>query len=297
MYIPRNLISHLYNNLVRTHHPLSPPVLLLVSLDADALCACRILTALFKRDFISHKIQPISGYVDLQKAGEQLVRPMRTTDGGAGGVVVCLGVGGLVDLESMFGLEVDENGEGGMGDVEVWVFDARRPWNLSNVFGMQGLDRPDPITQQSVPVPGVQKGKISPAYRPGKGGIVVFDDGDIEELGAEGEAYCALAEMPDLGDQDDEEDLDAESSDEDNDNDEDEDGERIPESGQQQSRKRRSSSLGDDSESEADEGTPKKRRRSNSVSSAILSFSRENTDSCSLDRYIRHQRDLGGAIY
>jgi cell division control protein 45 len=261
MYLPRNLISYLYTHLTRTHHALSPPVLLLVSLDPDALCACRILTALFKRDYIPHKIQPISGYGDLARAGEQLVRPMRTSEGGSGGVVVCLGVGGLVDLEAMLGLEVDEDGQGGMGHVEVWVIDARRPWNLSNVFGMQSLNSASQEGQLAPLVDGVSQGKISDRYRPGRGGIVVFDDGDIEdELGAERDAYCALAEMPELG----EEDLD-ESEDE-ADGSEAEDEERIPDSAQQPGQKRKSPSREDeDSESEADEGTPRKRRRSNSV--------------------------------
>jgi cell division control protein 45 len=257
MYLPRTLISHLYLHLLRTHHPTSPPVLILVSLDPDALCACRILTALFKRDYIPHKIQPISGYGDLSRAGEELVQPMRTTDGGSGGVVVCLGVGGLVDLESMLGLEVDENGQGGMGDVEIWVVDARRPWNLSNVFGTQSLGAVDQEGDLIARVQGVEQGRISESYRPGKGGIVVFDDGDIlEELGPERDAYCALAEMPDLDDGDD----DLESSVSDSDAEE----ERIPDSGQEQ-RKRKSSPDADDSDSEVDEGTPRKKRRSNSV--------------------------------
>ena len=107
---------------------------MLVSLEPDAICACRILTALLKRDYIPHKIQPVSGYADLTKTGEDLVRPMKTSEGGSGGVVVCLGVGGLVDLGSLLGMEDEENTQP-MGGVEVWVLDARRPWNLSNVFG------------------------------------------------------------------------------------------------------------------------------------------------------------------
>ena len=62
------------------------------------------------------------------------MRPMKTTAGGSGGVVICLGVGGLVDLGSLLGLE-DEDIPEVMGGVEVWVLDARRPWNLSNIFG------------------------------------------------------------------------------------------------------------------------------------------------------------------
>lgn len=138
----------------------------------------------------------MSGYADLTRAGE-LVRKMRTTDGGAGGVVVCLGVGGLVDLEGLMGLEVDEDGQGGMGGVDVWVFDARRPWNLSNVFGVQSRG------DSEIGVVGVEQGRISNRFEGGRGGIVVFDDGDIEEeLAAEREAYCSLADMPELGEDD-----------------------------------------------------------------------------------------------
>jgi len=265
MYLPRSLISHLYTHLLRTHHQLSPPVLLLVSLDPDALCACRILTSLFKRDYIPHKIQPISGYGDLAKAGEKLVRPMRTTDGGSGGVVVCLGVGGLVDLESILGLEVDESGYGGMGDVDIWVIDARRPWNLSNVFGVPGKPSVESEGQPVTKTDGIERGMITQTYQPGRGGVIVFDDGDIEdELGAEREAYCTLAEMPELGyDDEDEEQLDnSDASDSELDVDE-----RMPESGQAPRKRKSSPDFGEDSESDdPDEGTPRKRRRSNSSS-------------------------------
>jgi cell division control protein 45 len=274
MYLPRNLISHLYTHLIKTHHLYSAPVLLLVSLDPDALCACRILTALLKRDYIPHKIQPVSGYGDFARAGEELVRPMRTSDGGSGGVVVCLGVGGLVDVENMLGLEADEEGSGGMGGVDVWVIDARRPWNLSNVFGTQAITAAAQEGQLVPLTPGVEKGRISEAYRPGRGGIFVFDDGDIvDELQKEGDAYCALAEMPELG-EDDDEDLDQPSEDDDDHGDEadvpesdidDEDADRIPDSAQPGQKRKSPSQEDEESESDADEGTPRKRRRSNSV--------------------------------
>lgn len=192
----------MYLNLQKSQTSLSTPVLILVSLDPDALCACRILSSLLKLDYIQHEIKPVSGYSDLERAGE-LVRKMRTTEGNSGGVVVCLGVGGLVDLESILGLEPDEEGNGGMGNVDVWVFDARRPWNLSNVFGVQTR-----VTQANGEVVskviGVEQGKILSTFKPGSGGIIVFDDGDIEEeLSAEREAYCSLAEIPELGEDDD----------------------------------------------------------------------------------------------
>ncbi|ORY08544.1 CDC45 family [Clohesyomyces aquaticus] len=252
MYLPRGLLAQLYQNLTRRNHASSPQVLLLVALEPDALCACRILTALLRRDYIPHKIQPIAGYNDLSRAAEDIVRPMRTQEGGSGGLVVCLGVGGMVDLEETLGMDVDENGEGGPGGVEVWVLDARRPWNLSNVFGAPGFQDAD-TGEFARKQPGVEKGQILRNYESGRGGIIVFDDGDIEEgLEAEREAYCALADMPEVG----------EGIDSDDDSDDPEEG--APPSGQVPKKRK---SWGEDDESEGEESDderPHQRRRSNS---------------------------------
>lgn len=203
MYLPRQMISHLYQHLLKTHHALSPPVLLLVSLEPDALCACRILTALLKRDYIPHKIQPISGYGDLTRAGETLVQPMKKQRGGGGGVVVCLGVGGLVDLAAVLGLEAAGEGEDPSGGVEVWLIDARRPWNLGNVFGGDPAENIEEQTSgtRGPKDHGVHRGQLQKSYVPGQGGIIVYDDGDIDEdLRKERDAYCELVKMPDIGD-------------------------------------------------------------------------------------------------
>ena len=283
MYLPRSLISHLYTHLLRTHHPLSAPVLILVTLEPDALCACRILTSLLKRDYIPHKIQPIAGYGDLARAGEQLIQPMRLSDGGNGGVAVCLGVGGLVDLESVLGLAIEQDGSGGADGVEVWVFDARRPWNLTNVFGGPSTPRNSTVTN-SDPIStkvGVEQGQLSCTYRPGRGGIFVFDDGDIQEgLRTEREAWCAIEQMPEVGDNSDETDAsDAESD-----------------TGPSQRQdlalpKRKSWSDGDeeDDESEKENARPRQRRRSNSVS-VIACYSKcaHLTISSSQLRYPHH---------
>ena len=211
MYLPRSLISHLYRQLLQNHHPLLPPVLVLVALEPDALCACRILTALLKRDYISHKIQPISGYGDLEQAGQSMVRPMRIQNGGSGGVVVCLGVGGLVDLSTVLGLDADEENMDPSGGIAVWLIDARRPWNLGNVFGGDPIEA---INEARVGAPGVINGQIQATYRPGQGGVIVYDDGDIEqELADEREAYCELFRMREV------EDLGADSSDSGDEND------------------------------------------------------------------------------
>ena len=257
MYLPRNLISHLYQHLIRTHHALSPPVLILVALEPDALCACRILTALLKRDYIAHKIQPISGYGDLGLAGENLVRPMKSEYGGTGGVVVCLGVGGLVDLAVVLGLQASEEGDDPSGGVEIWLIDARRPWNLGNVFGGNPADMilAEVNGNHRSREPGVINGCLQPSYKPGQGGIIVYDDGDIEEdLIAEREAYCELVQMPQI--EDDGSDISGAES-------------EITEPGTdgQLSRKRKSRSDQDGIGDEDDPANerPRQRRRSNSV--------------------------------
>lgn len=259
MYLPRNLISHLYNHLLRSHHPLSPPVLILAALEPDALCACRILTTLLKRDYIPHKIQPVSGYADLIRAGEELVRPMRLSEGGSGGIVICMGVGGLVDLGESLGLEGEDGGLGDTSGVEVWVIDARRPWHLGNVFGGEPQTRQElensVNARRNKSSRGVEKGRIGQSYVPGKGGVIVFDDGDIDEqLSAERDAYCGLESMPEVDD-------DGSES----------DGSASDDDGQEDSalhtKKRKSwSAFDDESDSELEDERPRQRRRSNSVS-------------------------------
>jgi len=264
MYLPRSLLSTLYLHLQRTHHPLSPAVLILVALEPDALCGCRILTALLKRDYIPHKIQPIAGFSDLERAGRDNVRPMLESQGGGGGVVVCLGVGARNDLGALLGISAEVEGDGAFGGVEVWVVDAQRPWHLENVFGGGPRDgvledgSPGPIVKQ----PGVENGRIGRGFKPGKGGIIVFDDGDIEEeLAAERDAYFALDEMPAIDERQDDEGSDSESEEEDD----------TPAIEARPGQKRKSwSDREEDDESEDEENHPRQRRRSNSVSALFL---------------------------
>ncbi|PNP85521.1 hypothetical protein FNYG_00577 [Fusarium nygamai] len=259
MYLPRQLISKLYVHLQQTRHPLSPPVLILVALEPDALCACRILTRLLKHDYIPHKIQPVAGYTDLEKAGRELVVPMMESQGGSGGVVVCLGVGGMVDLGPLLGLEPEGDDQPYSG-VEVWVMDAHRPWNLGNVFGGFPLDPETEASSsyQSRCPTGVNGGMIESAFKPGKGGIIVFDDGDIvDDMQTERNAYLELMEMPEIDD--DGEDLGDSDDEDDDENPHDALQERV-----RAGQKRKSWS---DAEDESDDDRPHQRRRSNSSSS------------------------------
>jgi cell division control protein 45 len=269
MYLPRSLLSKLYLHLQQTRHPLSPPVLILVALEPDALCACRILTRLLRADYIAHKIQPVAGYADLERVGAELVAPMMESRGGVGGVVVCLGVGGMVDLGSVLGLEPDGQDadaaqqETPFSGVEVWVVDAHRPWNLGNVFAGFPLEpeTEDAKTFQARSPPGITIGRIDRAYKPGKGGIVVFDDGDIEEgLEKEKEAYLALLDMPDV--EDNGEDLG--NSDDDSDE---EEADEAPRQIARVGNKRKSWSDQDEEDfSDEEDGPPRQRRRDNSSS-------------------------------
>lgn len=185
---------------------------------------------------------------------------MMESQGGSGGVVVCLGVGGMVDLGPLLGLE-PEGEESPYSGVEVWVLDAHRPWNLANVFGGFPLE---PVNQVSSsyksrsPV-GVSGGAIDRAYNSGRGGIVVFDDGDIEgDLTTERAAYLALLDMPDIEGQDDDDD-DNNASGDDDDEDDGDFGNESAHAGQKRK------SLNEDDSSDDDESRPRQRRRSNSV--------------------------------
>ncbi|PHH82224.1 hypothetical protein CDD82_6643 [Ophiocordyceps australis] len=264
MYLPRSLISKLYIHLHKTCHPLSPPVLILVALDVDALCACRILTRLLKHDYIPHKIHPVAGYSDLEKAGRDLVAPMMEAHGGSGGLVVCLGVGGMVDLGPLLGLEPDGQDAPPYSGVDVWLIDSHRPWNLGNVFGGFPLssDSQDDASYQSTSPPGVEGGKVGRHYKSGKGGIFVFDDGDIEEtMTAQRDAYLALVDMPDI-DHDDDDGYDDSHHDYDS-----QDTSRENSPSQDNLRagsKRKSWSADHDNSSDEDENRPHQRRRSNS---------------------------------
>lgn len=258
MHIPRTQIAQLYEQLQKSTHPLSPPVLILTALNVDALCGTRILTALMKRDYIQHKVQPVSGYAELRRAGLDLVRPLTRQRGGDGGLVVCLGLGGMVDLEEILGLDgINEDGTStdmSNHGVDVWVIDARRPWNLTNVFGIGPQAQDEQHKRHDV-----QQGRLLLNQYSGIGGVIVWDDGGIEEeLGAEREAYMALVDMPDIADDDLENDA----------NNSDSDAESTIQS---PSRKRKASSPEADDEDDEDMERPQQRRRSNSSNSLPVS--------------------------
>lgn len=160
-------------------------------------------------------------------------------------------------MSSVLGLDADQEGVDPSGRVQVWLIDARRPWNLGNVFGGDPVAAVNGVRAGR---PEVVNGRIEPTYRPGQGGIIVYDDGDIdEELKSEREAYCELYNMQGL------EDYESESGDSGDDSDD--NGVASTIEGDRTSKKRKSWS---DREDEDDEGQdearrPRQRQRSHSV--------------------------------
>lgn len=188
-----------------------------------------------------------------------MVQPMKLQQGGSGGVVVCLGVGGLVDTSSVLGLDSGDRGEDLSGGIEVWLIDARRPWNLGNVF--EGDPAAIALREISGDAtarnPHVDNGRILPSYKPGQGGIIVYDDGDIDEdLGAEREAYCELTRMQGV------EDYGEDSGDS---GDESEVIESIEVGQSSKKRKSWSDRDDEDDDSQDENRRPRQRRRSSSV--------------------------------
>lgn len=215
MYIPRPLLSSAYAHLKAYAHSTNPSILLLCALDTDSLCAARILTHLLKQDYIPHKIHPVAGYQELENVNKTLIRGNEELR-----FVICLGLGGLIDIAAFLDLSGGEGEEGeGRKKVECWLVDGRRPWNLHNVFGGRGGGEGGKEVEDKGTNGKVKGGR----YGIGEGvsGVKCFDDGDIEEeLEGEGVAFRALIDMPEI-------DEDSSDDSDDDEEEEEEEGEEI----------------------------------------------------------------------
>ncbi|XP_031550751.1 cell division control protein 45 homolog [Actinia tenebrosa] len=92
-------------------------VLVLVSMDVDALCSCKILQWLFKCDNIQYTLVPISGKEDLAKAYLEHSDQIKH--------IFLINCGGNINLLET--LEPDE-------DVRFYVADSHRPFDLDNIY-------------------------------------------------------------------------------------------------------------------------------------------------------------------
>lgn len=137
----------------------------------------------------------MAGYQDLEKVNETLIKGNEELK-----FVICLGMGGLVDLSAFLDLSRD-----GDEAVECWIVDGRRPWNLYNVYA-GGKEGDDDVAARGGKVVGGRHGVGESV-----GGIKCFDDGDIaEEMAKDREAFKELIDMPDIDDDSDSEDEDEE---------------------------------------------------------------------------------------
>ena len=196
MYIPRALFASTYAHLKANAHPTASSVLILCALDTDSLCAARILVSLLKRDYIVHQIKPVSGFIDLENVNEKLVKGNEDLK-----FIISLGLGAMSPMGDLLDLSRGP----GQEEIELWIIDGKRPWNLYNVYagGKEG-DTDVAVATRAGKVAGGQHNVGN-----GVGGIKCFDDGDIaEDMMQEMEAFKTLIDMPVVDDSDDDDDDD-----------------------------------------------------------------------------------------
>ncbi|XP_057602609.1 cell division control protein 45 homolog isoform X2 [Hippopotamus amphibius kiboko] len=95
----------------------SQRVLLVVAADVDALCACKILQALFQCDHVQYTLVPVSGWQELETAFLEHKEQFR--------YFILINCGANVDLLDI--LQPDE-------DTVFFVCDTHRPVNVVNVY-------------------------------------------------------------------------------------------------------------------------------------------------------------------
>lgn len=124
MYIRQDRLHEEFYQRIRGSpdtHTSSLAVAILVALDIDAICSCRMLSAMLKSDYIPHRIHPVKGYADMEQANREFVKGNADLR-----FIVLLNCGTIVDLPTLL---TPEPG------VCVFVIDANRPVNLDNVYG------------------------------------------------------------------------------------------------------------------------------------------------------------------
>ncbi|TYZ65771.1 hypothetical protein PybrP1_009972 [[Pythium] brassicae (nom. inval.)] len=168
-------------------------VLLLVALDVDALCACEILTSLFKTDFLSYSLLAVRGYDDIMRVREARIRDesgrVRASELRS---VVMINCGAIVNVLELLALPPN---------MRCYIFDSHRPIHLANIYD---------ASQQ----------------------VIVFDDGtqSIEDYPADGsdienDDFEDDGEEEEDEDEDDDDDDEEDGDDADEDDDDDDDGE------------------------------------------------------------------------
>lgn len=95
-------------------------VLIFVAPDCDAICACRIFTGMLRADCIRYKIKPVSGYKDIKRLNDKMVKgndDLRS--------IVMLNCGAIVDVRTILSLGKRQS---------CYIVDSHRPLHLKNVY-------------------------------------------------------------------------------------------------------------------------------------------------------------------
>eukprot|EP00013_Stygamoeba_regulata_P017008 CAMPEP_0177673368 /NCGR_PEP_ID=MMETSP0447-20121125/25904_1 /TAXON_ID=0 /ORGANISM="Stygamoeba regulata, Strain BSH-02190019" /LENGTH=653 /DNA_ID=CAMNT_0019181231 /DNA_START=33 /DNA_END=1990 /DNA_ORIENTATION=+ len=145
MFIPPEKLDYAYN-FIREDAGQGTSVVIFVGPDADALCACHILTTLLRMDQIPYQIKPIFDVEHLLNAASA-VRKMTDVRS-----IIMLNCGGSVDILQVF--QLPEEG------LTCYVTDCHRPFHLANINDKSGrvllIGDQDDVTLE-VPEPVVER--------------------------------------------------------------------------------------------------------------------------------------------
>ncbi|KAJ3029123.1 UNVERIFIED_CONTAM: hypothetical protein HDU68_000078 [Siphonaria sp. JEL0065] len=100
--------------------PNANTVLVIASPDPDALCACKMLSTLFKSDCIIHQIIPVSGYDQLDKTNSNKIRNNDNLRS-----IIMLNCGGVIDVAETLSIPPEAT---------VYIIDSHRPLHLCSIY-------------------------------------------------------------------------------------------------------------------------------------------------------------------
>lgn len=124
MLIYENLPNNFYNRILNNSNS-TTRVLIIVSLDLDALCACRLLSELFTCDNILYTLKPVASDAQLYENYHKHKSEHK--------FIIFLNCAGSLDLsEALLDNEIEED-DFDEHEVEVFILDSRRPLDLVNV--------------------------------------------------------------------------------------------------------------------------------------------------------------------
>ncbi|BFZ62440.1 DNA replication initiation factor cdc45 [Saitoella coloradoensis] len=243
-FITRGDFGNAYQKIKSVSISGSCPVLLFVSLDADALCACKMLSDMLKADYVPHEIHPVTGWDDLSVAREKLIENNLDLR-----YIFMLGFGNTMDLCDLFPVRAE---------VVVYVIDSHRPYNLANLFG----------EHDNIKV--FDDGEVAELDTEKRAMQALFD---MEKEGLLGEN----GELSDTDDEDEEDSEDDDDRDDGGDNGAGEEEEPVSSNGKRKSPSADSDQDEDDPADESDSAEPPRQRRKTSPTTSAPATPQKKT--------------------